>query len=320
MANQVPQLMRAVVVDEPGGPEAAKLVTVAVPDPGPGQVRIRVRAAAVNPIDGFVRSGAAAAAGLVPARDRLGLGWDVAGEIDAVGVGVTGFAVGASAIGLSDRLDVELAGYAEAIVLDTGSVAASPAGWSAIEAATLPLNGLTAAQSLNLLDLPPGSTVLVTGAAGAVGGYAVELAVANGLRVVAAAGAGDEKLVRGLGAEWFVPRAAPRLGTAVRELVPGGVDGVLDAAVVGVSAHDALRNNGAFVAVQLGVAPPPLRGTRVASIAIRADSDQLARLSGLASAGRLTARVAGVLPLERVAEAHRRLAAGGLRGRLVLVP
>jgi NADPH:quinone reductase-like Zn-dependent oxidoreductase len=312
--------MRAVVVDEPGGPEAAVLVEVSVPEPGPGQVRIRVRAAGVNPVDGFVRSGGAAAAGLVAARDRLGLGWDVAGEVDAVGPGVAGFAVGDVVVGISDRLDVPTAGYAEAIVLDADSVAAAPAGWSAPEAATLPLNALTAAQALDVLALPPGATLLVTGAAGAVGGYAVELAVTAGVRVVAVAGPDDEELVRGFGAEWFVPRTVERMGAAVRALVPGGVDGVLDAAVVGVAAHDALRAGGAFVSVNLGSAPPPLRGTRVAKVAIRADGAQLARLSALAGEGRLTPRVADVLPLAEAADAHRRLAEGGLRGRLVLAP
>ncbi|MGI5128745.1 NADP-dependent oxidoreductase [Pseudonocardia sp. CA-107938] len=312
--------MRAVVVDEPGGPDAAVLVEVAVPEPGPGQVRIRVRAAAVNPVDGFVRSGAATAAGLVVPRDRLGLGWDVAGEIDAIGDGVAGFAVGDAVIGLADRLDVPTAAYAEWIVLDADAVAPAPAGWSAVEAATLPLNALTAAQALDVLDLVAGSTALVTGAAGAVGGYAVELAVAAGLRVVAVAGADDEKLVRSLGAERFVPRDAERLGAAVRAQVPGGVDGVLDAAVVGVAAHDALRGGGAFVSVHLGSAPPPLRGSRVTRVAVRADGRRLRQLSELAAAGRLTARVADVLPLAQAAEAHRRLADGGLRGRLVLTP
>ena len=312
--------MRAVVVDEPGGPEAAVLIEVSVPEPGPGQVRIRIQAAGVNPVDAFVRSGGAAAAGLVAARARLGLGWDVAGVIEAIGPGVPGFAVGDKVVGVSDRLDVPTAGYAEAIVLDADAVAPAPSGWSAVEAATLPLNALTSAQALDLLALPSAASVLVTGAAGAVGGYAVELAVAAGLRVVAVASADDEKLVRGFGAEWFVPRTAERLGAAVRALVPGGVDGVLDAAVVGVAAHDALRGGGAFVSVQLGSAPPPLRGTRVEKVAIRADGAQLARLSALAGGGRLTARVADVLPLDQAAEAHRRLAAGGLRGRLVLVP
>jgi NADPH:quinone reductase-like Zn-dependent oxidoreductase len=159
----------------------------------------------------------------------------------------------------------------------------------------------------------------VTGAAGAVGGFAVELAVARGLRVVAVAGAEDEPLVRRLGAESFVPRTA-RLGEAVRALVPGGVDGVLDTAVAGAAAHDAVRSGGAFAAVVAGGAPTPLRGTRVFAQWIRADGARLADLVALAETGSLTLRVAGTLPLDQVAAAHERLARGGLRGRLVLVP
>src|SRR5436309_14331287 len=117
--------MRAVVVRSFGGPEALELVELPTPAPGPGQVRIRVRAAAVNPVDAFVRSGAATEVGLVPAREQYGLGWDVAGEVDAVGTAEAGalgrtpgpppdgFAVGDPVIGLSDRLDRPSAGCAE---------------------------------------------------------------------------------------------------------------------------------------------------------------------------------------------------------------
>jgi NADPH:quinone reductase-like Zn-dependent oxidoreductase len=323
--------MRAVVVSKPGGPEAARVVDVPTPRPGPGEVRIRVGAASVNPVDAFVRSGLAARAGLVPARDVLGLGWDVAGAIDQVGEGVTGFAEGDAVVALSDRLDRPTSGYAEQIVLDADAVAAAPANWTIEQAATLPLNGLTAAQALDLLDLRPGQTLLVTGAAGAVGGYAVELATAAGLLVVGSSTAGDEALVRGFGARWFVPRGGPGgpgepggsggpLGVAVRALVPGGVDGVLDAAVLGVAAHDALRGGGGFVSVRAGGEPPALRGSRVHNVFVRADGRQLAELVAQARAGRLTPRVAETFPLDKVAVAHRRLAEGGLRGRLVLIP
>jgi NADPH:quinone reductase-like Zn-dependent oxidoreductase len=161
--------------------------------------------------------------------------------------------------------------------------------------------------------------VLVTGAAGAVGGFAVELAAARGLRVVAAAGDHDEELVRGLGADLFVPRSAP-LTEAVRQAVPGGVDGALDAAVLGLPALDAVRNGGAFVVVIAGVAPLPLRGIRVANVFVRADGVALRELSALVDQGKLTLRVADTLPFTEVAEAHRRLEKGGVRGRLVLVP
>jgi NADPH2:quinone reductase len=318
--------MRAVVVRSYGGPEALEVTEVPVPAPGPGQVRIRVQAAAVNPVDVFVRSGMAIQVGLLPARDSVGMGWDVAGVVDEVGPGA-GFAEGDRVIGLADRLDVPTAGYADYLVLDADAVAASPSGVAPEAAATLPLNALTAAQALDLLGLRPGQALLVTGAAGAVGGYAVQLAAAAGLRVVATASAGDESLVRGFGAELFVPRAAeptaPGPGTLaarVRALVPGGVHGVLDAAVLGLPALDALRGGGAFVSVIAGVAPPPLRGTRVSTVFVRADGARLAELVGLVEAGTLTLRVAETFPLEKAAAAHQRLAEGSLRGRLVLLP
>jgi NADPH:quinone reductase-like Zn-dependent oxidoreductase len=314
--------MRAIIVKAPGGPDALEEADVPEPAPGPGQVRIRLAAAAVNPVDAAVRAGALAAAGLMSfdARPAFGIGMDVAGTIDAVGPGVAGHTPGDQVIGLQDRLDVPLAGYAEKIVLDASAVARAPRSASPAEAATLPLNGLTALQALDLLDLPSGATLLVTGAAGAVGGYAVELAAHRGLRVVAAASAADETLVRGLGAEMFVPRGA-HLADAVRTLVPGGVDGAVDAALLAAPALDAVRNGGTFAAVNGGPAiPVPLRGITVRNAWIRADAAQLAGLVELVDQGRLTLRVADTLPLAEARKAHARLESGALRGRLVLIP
>lgn len=311
--------MRAVVVRGFGGPEVLEIAHLPVPDVGEGQVRIRVEAATVNPVDVATRSGVLTEAGLLPVRDLVGIGWDVAGVVEETGPGVTGLGPGDRVIGLSDRLDVPLGTQADQVVLEADAVARAPAHASAVEAATLPLNGLTAAQALDLLAPAEGRTVLVTGAAGAVGGYAVELAAQRGLRVVAVAGIEDEPLVRSLGAALFVPRGA-RLGEAVRAIVPGGVDAALDAAVLGVAALDAVRSGGSFASVVAGGAPPPLRGTRVVDQWIRADGARLAELVGLVDAGRLTLRVAETMPLDRVADAHRRLAKGGLRGRLVLTP
>ncbi|MED7931695.1 NADP-dependent oxidoreductase [Nonomuraea sp. LP-02] len=311
--------MRAVVIRTFGGPEVLQIADVPMPLAGEGQVRIRVEAATVNPVDLATRSGALTEAGLLPVRDLIGIGWDVAGTVDQTGPGGTGLRRGDRVIGLSDRLDVPLGAQADYVVLDADAVAAAPAGVSAVQAATLPLNGLTAAQALDGLDLEHGQTLLVTGAAGAVGGFAVQLAVARGLRVIAVAGANDEPLVRRLGAELFVPRTA-RLGEAVRRLVPGGAHAALDAAVVGVSALDAVRSGGAFAALVAGGAPLPLRGIRVFHHWIRADGARLSGLAALVEAGSLTLRVAESRPLDQVADAHRRLAAGGLRGRLVLTP
>ena len=214
--------MRAVRARGFGGVEVLEVAEVAVPAAGPGQVRIRVEAATVNPVDLATRSGALTEAGLLPERDLVGLGWDVAGVVAEVGAGVSGFAMGDRVVGLSDRLDVTLGTHADQVVLDATAVARAPAGVPAVAAATLPLNGLTAVQALDRLGLGEGQSLLVTGAAGAVGGFAVQLAAGRGLRVAAVAGEDDEELVRAMGAEWFVPRSAARLGTAVREFAPAG--------------------------------------------------------------------------------------------------
>ncbi|MEO3823105.1 NADP-dependent oxidoreductase [Actinomadura sp. B10D3] len=315
--------MHAIIVRKAGGPEALEDAEIPVPEPGPGQVRIRVAAAAVNPVDRAVRSGALAEAGLMPAfgtRPWFGVGMDVAGTVDAVGPDVTRLAPGDAVVGLQDRLDIPLGAYAEALVLDATAVTHAPRSASPVEAATLPLNALTALQALDLLDLPEGASLLVTGAAGAVGGYAVELAAHRGLRVVASASTGDEPLVRRLGADMFVPRDA-HLSDAVRALVPGGVDGAVDAALLAGAALDAVRNGGTFATVNGGPAiPVPLRGITVRNEWISADAPQLTRLAALVDEGHLTLRVADTLPLTEARKAHERLESTPLRGRMVLTP
>jgi NADPH:quinone reductase-like Zn-dependent oxidoreductase len=159
----------------------------------------------------------------------------------------------------------------------------------------------------------------VTGAAGALGGFLVELGALRGLRVIAVAGADDEELVRGLGAAEFVART-DAIGEAVRAVVPGGVDGAIDPAVIGAPALEAVRNRGRYINVVSGRAPEPLRGTDVRTQFIHADGHQLVLLAALVDAGRLTLRVAKILPLSEIATALDRQAAGGLRGRLVLQP
>ncbi|MFG1792325.1 NADP-dependent oxidoreductase [Nocardia sp. NPDC049149] len=308
--------MRAVIARGYGGPDVLEVIEVPTPEPGPGQVLVRVEAATVNPVDVATRSGALVDAGLMAARPITGIGWDVAGVVDKVGPAVAAFAVGQRVIGLRDLLDSSLGAYADYIVLDAAAVAPTPAEVPSTDAATLPLNALTAGQALDLLGLSAGSTVLVTGAAGAVGGFAVELAVRRGLRVVALAGSADESFLRGLGAEWIVDRDTDDLATHLRRLVPGGVDAALDTAGLGIRALAAVRNRGAFASVMGGPLLTPLRGIRIHQEWISSDGAALAELA----TANLTLRVAETLPLERAVEAHRRLEKGGLRGRLVLTP
>ncbi|NKY88953.1 NADP-dependent oxidoreductase [Nocardia veterana] len=305
--------MRAVVARGYGGPEVLEIVDVAIPEPGPGQVRIEVEAATVNPVDLATRSGALAEAGLMAPRAITGMGWDVAGSIDRLGPDVSGFAVGQRVIGLRDLLDRSLGTYADYVVLDATAVSPIPAGWSGVEAATLPLNGLTAAQALDLLGLREGDTLLVTGGTGAVGGFAVELAARQGVRVLAQGS--DPAFLHSVGAHWTLPREAD-LATEARRLVPGGVHAALDTAGLGARALAAVRNRGSFVTVVGGADPIPLRGIAVHHEWIHADGGTLARLVDQ----NLTTRVADTLPLADAAVAHERLAAGGFSGRLVLTP
>ncbi|MEU1405492.1 NADP-dependent oxidoreductase [Streptomyces sp. NPDC005728] len=296
--------MRAAVVTTFGGPEAVEIADVAVPEPGAGQVRIKVAAGAVNPVDLAVRAGVFGGAGRT-----LGLGWDVAGTVDAVGVAAAwqvGDAVVALAAGVADPLGA----HAEYVVVPADAVAKAPATVDAVHAGTLPLNGLTAVQALDLLDLAPGASLLVTGAAGAVGGFAVQLAAQRGIAVTGQARAVDEELVRSLGAADFTADG----------VAPGSVDAVLDAAMLGEPALEWVRDGGVFVGAQPGRQPAPVRGVRTTAVEVSADGARLAELVRLVDEGALTLRVAETYGLEEAAKAHARLAEGGVRGRLVLVP
>ncbi|MEV5608052.1 NADP-dependent oxidoreductase [Streptomyces sp. NPDC052225] len=297
--------MRAAVVTTFGGPEAVEIADVAIPEPGAGQIRIKVAAATLNPVDAGIRAGVFGGAG-----KQLGLGWDVAGTVDAAGV-ATGWKPGDQVIALHYGTANSLGTHADHVVVDASAAASAPASLTPADAATLPLNALTAAQALDQLALERGQSLLVTGAAGAVGGYAIQLAARLGIEVTAYAGPDDEDLVRSLGATGFVPR-----GTT--PATP--VDAVLDTAVIGAEALSWVRDEGAYAGVIPGAAPAPERGVRTGAVEVAADGARLAELARLADEGVLTTRIAQTYALTDAAKAHARLAEGGVRGRLVLIP
>src|SRR5947209_11790298 len=241
--------MRAVGVMQFGGPEALQVVDVPEEHAGPGQVRLRVTAATVNPTDTYAVLGAYAERDPVK-QPPWEPGMDVAGVVDEVGEGVsTGIAVGDRAMGIVVPSGAH-GGYRESIVLPAGSVTRAPAGASDVEASTLPMNGLTARLALDLLALRSGDVLAVTGAAGAFGGYTVQLAKADGLTVVADASEADEQLVRDLGAD-VVVRRGDDVATRIREHYPDGVDGLADGSVQNELVLPAVRD-GARVATVRG--------------------------------------------------------------------
>ena len=281
---------------------------VAPPDLGPADVRIQVAAAAINPVDVAVATGRVRAAVDLP--DPIGLGWDVSGTISEVGSEVTNLRPGDRVAGLLNVIGVKpgVGTHADETVLPAAAVARIPDDLDVVEAASLPLNALTASQALALLGPAEGRTLLVTGGAGAVGGYALVLAARAGWQVTALARDADAA---------FVARAGAGL---VTEMPYRAFDAVLDSAVLLGAALDAVRDGGAFV----GVAPAsPVAGERGISahtVSVHADSRAIAELLGLAAEGTLDVRVAGRVPLGEAPAAYDKIAGGGQRGRWLLIP
>jgi NADPH:quinone reductase-like Zn-dependent oxidoreductase len=299
---------RAAVVRTPAGPDSIEIINVPVAEPGPGEVRVRIAAAPVNPVDLAVAGGAFHSMGLINQPERTGLGWDFAGTVVATGPGVD-LAAGTRVAGLVGGFDRDFGTYAEQIVVPAGDVAVVPDGLDLVAASTVPLNALTAAQIVDLLGDAPtdGSRLLVTGAAGAVGGYVASLAQDRGWQVTGLARAEDEEFVRGLGAEFTAHAEA-------------GWDAVADGAVLQERGLALVRDGGTFVGVQPSAVLPSERGITVHAVTVHPDSPRLGGLLARTASGELPARVHAVVPLDQVAQAHRAVAKGGVRGRYVLKP
>jgi NADPH:quinone reductase-like Zn-dependent oxidoreductase len=278
-----------------------------------------VAAATVNPTDVGFRAGRQAAQLPAELKPPYIPGMEMAGTVDAAGPGVS-WQPGQQVMAIVMPRRPAGGAMAEKVVVPSGSVAEVPRGATLEQAATLPMNGLTVRLALDQLNLRPGQMLAVTGAAGAVGGYAVELGVADGLRVIAVAGPRDEALVKQMGASVFIPRgddAAQR----IRAVVPGGVDGVVDAAVIGAPILPAIKDGGALAAVRAWEGETE-RGIEIKQVRVAAyleNQQALAGLGRLVAGGKLTLRIAETFPPERTGEAQQKLIAGGVRGRLVIV-
>ena len=310
--------MRAVGVIQHGGPQALEIVELPEVHAGPGEVRLRVCAATVNPTDTYQRNGAFAAMQAKKGPPPYVPGMDAAGVVDEVGEAVTHLAVGDRAMAIVQPSGTHGA-YASSVVLPAGSVTHAPAGTSHAEASTLPMNGLTARLTLDRLALSPGQTLAVTGAAGCYGGYVVQLAKADGLLVIADASEADREMVQELGADVVLERGKG-FAERVREHYPDGVDALADGAITGDATFAAVRDGGA-IAVVRGQQGDPGRAITVHDIWVRdylTAWEKLDTLRRQVEDGQLSLRVAAVYPAEDAGEAHRRLEAGGTRGRLVL--
>jgi NADPH2:quinone reductase len=311
----------AIAIHEFGGRDKLELMELPEPKLPPDAVRIRIRAAGVNPVDWKLREGRLEPA--FPHVFPVVPGWDAAGVVEAVGPGVVEVAPGDEVFAYCRKHFIGEGTYAEYVTVPVTFVARKPAGLSWEQAGAVPLTGLTAYQALFFgAGLTAGETVLVYGASGGVGGFAVQIAVAAGAEVIAVAREEHREYVLALGAYEVIDYTERDVVEAVREFLPKGVDVALD--VVGgetlARAVEAVRDEGRIVSI----AQPPTderfrrRGIQPAYVFVRPDGEELGELAELAESGQLAVHLHEVLPLEEAARAHELLEQGHVRGKLVL--
>jgi NADPH:quinone reductase len=305
--------MKACVVTKAGGPDVLRMVDRSEPAPDAGEAVVSLVAANVNPTDLGAREG------MVPPGFGIEgppyvLGWDLAGEVAAVGDGVTGVKVGDRVVGMIPWYHAggRYGAYAERVLLQAEWLVGLPAWLDPVQAATVPLNALTAQQALGYLGAPDGSELLVTGASGAVGSYAVQLAAARGLRVTAVAGTDDEDWVASLGAERVLARDSD-----LSEI--GTFPYVLDAVPVGAAVFPAVADGGTIVSTR-PIQEEAGRDINQVPMLVEPDREELEKLVRAVADGRLRTRVAETVALAQAAEAHRMCEQRGRRGKIVLIP
>jgi NADPH:quinone reductase-like Zn-dependent oxidoreductase len=308
-----PSTMRAIRQRSLGGPEVLELVDVPRPEPGPTEVLVRVTAAGVNPVDWKVR-----ARGGLLGEPPFTVGWDVAGVVEELGRGVTRFAPGDRVFGMP-RFPREAAAYAEYVTAPSRQFALIPDSIGDVEAAALPLAGLTAWQALvETAAVGQGSRVLVLAAAGGVGHLAVQIAKARGAHVVGTARSEKHGFLASLGVDEAVDYTTGPVAGRVQ-----GVDVVLDllGGEAAVDALSTLRDGGILVTVT-GDAVRLLElaadRVRVAGLLVEPDRLGMESLAALADDDALRAHVSETFPLADAARAHEAIETGRTLGKIVL--
>ncbi len=303
--------MKAITYSSYGDPDVLTLSELPDPKVGPGEVRIAVRAASVNPVDWKIMAGYLDS--LMTVTFPVVPGWDVAGVVEAVGPDTPEFQVGDEVMAYGRRDWVQAGSFAEKMTLPVRTLARKPAGLDFEQAASLPLAGLTAYQTLTRLGVTKGSTVLVHGANGGVGSFAVQIAAGLGARVIGTASERNHDRVRELGAE---PVAyGEGLPERVRALAPEGVDVVVD--YVG----DVLEQTLAVLAEggrHGSVADPAVLAQGGEYFWVRPDAADLEHLASLVDAGTLRVDDARRFPLEQAADAFRASIEGHTAGKIAL--
>ncbi|VVN97517.1 NADP-dependent oxidoreductase [Pseudomonas fluorescens] len=305
--------MKAVQYHEFGGPQVMQVEEVAAPGVANGEVLVRVKATSVNPVDWKVRSGAAAA--IVQFPMPIIPGGDLAGVVEQVGTGVSGFKVGDEVFALVGLMGAS----AELVAVDATKLAHKPSNLTFEEAASLPLVALTAWQGFFSEERDvAGKVVLIHNAAGGVGSVAVQIAKARGARVIATASAKNADFVRALGADEIVDFRTTPVSSRQQD-VDVLMDLVGDKAAVDL--WSLVKPGGTVIRIAGGADAEALAqegGLSIIKTRVRPNGEQLAQIAGLVAAGKVRPSVAEVLPWEQIAQAHELSKSGRVRGKVVL--
>jgi NADPH:quinone reductase-like Zn-dependent oxidoreductase len=313
--------MKAIAINEFGGPEKLELMDLPAPEPQEGEILIRVRAAGVNPVDWKIRDGLLK--DRLPHRFPLILGWDAAGVVERVASAKTGFAARDHVYAYCRKPVVQAGTYAEYVTIPATSAAPKPRTMSFEEAATVPLAALTAYQCLfDAARLQAGETALIHAAAGGVGGFAVQLAKERGSIVLGTASATNHAYLRRLGVDKPIDYTARDFRESVRQSQKEGVDVIFDCAGGDTLERsvDVLKKGGRLVSIvdPAGIKKLKDAGINAFYVFVEPHQDELRELTRLIEAGRLRTLIAATFPVEQASKAHEMSKARHVRGKMVL--
>ena len=324
--------MRAAVIDRFGSREVLRIADVPAQEPQAGQIQIRVAYAGVNPADWKGRAGWLAKIEAPDYKFPHVVGFDCAGVVSKLGPGVTRFKIGDRVLGWANQVGRNWGSHAEYVCLPEDNPGRVPKGLDLIVAASIPVAGLTALQAVRDADRAaagPGKHILIHGAGGGVGSFAVGFARMLGAQVAATCGPRNVDYVRGLGAELVIDYRRDDIHARLREWAPDGVDAVVDIVGLGTLPRplDLLRPGGIDVRIitldESDAGGPTegeaaMRGLRASVVAMYQSSKDLELIADAILQGRIKTPEIDVLPLADIAEAHRRLEDGHTRGKIVL--
>ncbi len=311
--------MRAFALDAFGQP--GSIHDLPDPDPAEQEVRVRVTVASVNPFDNAVLQGYLK--GRMEHRFPLVPCGDLAGTVDALGAGVDGFAIGDAVFGVTGKMVLGEGTLAELAIASTNTIARRPAAVSEVEAAALPLAGVSALMSVEAASLKPNDVVVIVGASGGIGSYAVQLAAATGAHVVGVTSKGKTEYVKSLGAHQVIDRTSGDVIEALKAKHPDGVAAIIDTGsdAAGLARlSEAVHKGGTVTSMKGAAAVEDLakRGVKGVNVGTQVTRERLDDLAKLVADGKLKAPHIQTFSLENASEAFQLIVQDTHLGKLVV--